>query len=114
MLVPEDEEAAMEADLDRLARARRERVVDLQGRRIGRVTDIAFEPNTFKPDWLVVKTSMLGRARLVPVAEAVEQGDTIRVPFLRETVLDAPVPTIPTTPAMTECAALDQHYRRAA
>jgi sporulation protein YlmC with PRC-barrel domain len=104
----------MEADFVKLTHARGEHVVDLDGRRIGKVTNIAFEPKTFRPDWLVVKTSMLGRPRLVPVAAAVEEGNEIRVPFLKETVLNAPVPTIPLTPATSECTALEEHYRRAA
>jgi sporulation protein YlmC with PRC-barrel domain len=104
----------MEADFIKLTHARGERVVDLDGRRIGKVTNIAFEPNTYRADWLVVKTSMFGRPRLVPVATAVEEGHEIRVPFLKATVLNAPVPTIPLTPAMSECTALEEHYRRAA
>jgi sporulation protein YlmC with PRC-barrel domain len=104
----------MEADFAKLTQAKGDHVVDLDGRGIGRVTDIAFEPNTYAADWLVVKTSMLGRPRLVPVTEAVEQGHEIRVPFSKETVLSAPVPAIPLTPASSECAALEEHYRRAA
>jgi len=99
----------------KLARARGERLVDLQGRRIGKVTDNAFEANTFRPDWLVVKTRYSGgHGSCRSVGEAVEQSETIRVPFSKETVLDAPVPTIPTTPGVTEFAALELHYYRAA
>src|SRR5579864_9485557 len=103
----------MQADFVKLTHAKGEHVVDLDGRRIGKVTNIAFEPKTSRPDWLVVKTSMFGRPRLVPVAAAVEEGHEIRVPFLKETVLRAPVPTIPLTPGTSECAALEEHYRRA-
>jgi len=104
----------MEADFDKLWQARGEHVVDRDGRHVGKVADIAFEPNTDKPDWLVVKPSMLRRPRLVPLAVAVEDGHEIRVPFSKETVLNAPVPTIPITPGTSECAALLEHYRRAA
>jgi sporulation protein YlmC with PRC-barrel domain len=89
-------------------------VVDREGRRIGKLMQIALEPNTYRAQWLVVKTSLFGRQRLVPVDTAIEDGNTIRVPFSKDTVLNAPVPAVPLTPAPTECSALEEYYRHAA
>jgi sporulation protein YlmC with PRC-barrel domain len=104
----------MDADFKNLMHVMGDHVVDAEGRRIGKLTQIALEPNTYRAEWLVVKTSLFGRTRLVPIESAVEQGDTIRVPFSRDTVLNAPVPEVPLTPAPTECTALEDYYQHAA
>jgi sporulation protein YlmC with PRC-barrel domain len=104
----------MDGDFDTLMHVVGEPVVDGEGQRIGKVAQIALEPNTYRAEWLVLKTSLFGRHRLVPVGYATEEGGMVKVPFKKGTVLDAPVPAIPTTPAVTECAALEEHYRRAA
>ena len=105
----------MDADFDKLEHIMGERVVDWEGHRIGTVTQVALEPNTFKAEWLVLKTSRFGRRpRLVPIKGAVDQGDTILVPFSKEMVLGAPVPAVPTSPGGSEIAALHQHYGVAA
>ncbi len=104
----------MKADFNQLMQAMGDQVLDREGRRIGKLSQIALEPNTYRAEWLVVKTSLFGRPRLVPVDSAVEQGDTIRVPFSKDAVLNAPVPQVPLTPAPTECTALEEYYRHAA
>jgi sporulation protein YlmC with PRC-barrel domain len=91
-----------------------ESVVDPAGHRVGTVAEVAFEPNTLAPEWLVVKTSIFGRRRLVPLDTAHDQGDSIRVPYSKETVLDAPVPEIPGSLATSERAALFAYYAHAA
>ena len=104
----------MEADFVKLEWTKGERVLDWDGIPVGKVAQIASEPHLFTPQWLVVKTSAFGRLRLVPVDSAVDDGHVVRVPFTKETVLAAPVPAVPTAPAATECAALEEHYYRAA
>jgi sporulation protein YlmC with PRC-barrel domain len=104
----------MDADFDTLAHIVGEPVVDPEGQRIGKVMHIAYEPNTLRPEWLVLKTSRFGRPRLVPVDAADARGDTVHVPFPKDMVLGSPVPEIPTTPATTEVTALEAHYRKAA
>jgi sporulation protein YlmC with PRC-barrel domain len=88
--------------------------VDRHGELIGKVSQLACDPKTYSAEWLVVKTSVLGRPRLVPVEGAIDLGDTVRVPFSKLTVLAAPVPVIAIAPAMSECTALEEHYHRAA
>jgi sporulation protein YlmC with PRC-barrel domain len=96
------------------ARLLGEPVVDRKGERIGTVAEVAFEPNTLAPEWLVVKTSIFGRRRLVPIESAQSEGDTIRVPYSKETVLDAPVPEIPGSLATRERTELLAYYQHAA
>jgi sporulation protein YlmC with PRC-barrel domain len=91
-----------------------ETVLDIDGDKVGKVTEIAFRPDTEVPEWLVVKTSLFGRWRLVPLGAAEELGDTLRVPYGRDTVLQAPVPEIPVTLAPSERDALLEHYAHAA
>src|SRR5579863_3351632 len=67
-------EASTEADFVKLMHAKGERVVDRHGEVIGKVSQIACDPNTYNADWLVVKTSTLGRPRLVPVQGAIDLG----------------------------------------
>jgi sporulation protein YlmC with PRC-barrel domain len=108
------EEVRMHADdLDGTRHLIGETVFDAQGDRVGKVSEIAFRPDTFDPEWLVVKTSLFGRKRLVPFAAAEEQGDRVRVPFGRDMVLDAPVPEIPMTLARSERDALLKYYQAA-
>ena len=89
-------------------------VIDNTGRKIGRVRDIAEVGTEMKPEWLVVKTSLFGRRRLIPMAAVHEEGKVIRVPFSNDLVLSAPVPAIPVTLSDSEREALAEHYARAA
>ena len=104
----------MDADFVKLMHTRGEHVVDRDGGRIGKIAQVACEPTTSKASWLVVKTLFLHRRRLVPVEGADDMGGTILVPFSKTSVLRAPKPAVPTAPAIDECSALDEHYRRAA
>jgi len=104
----------MDADFDKLTHIMGEPVVDSEGHRIGRVTQVAYEPNTLRAEWLVLKTSLFGRLRLVPLAAAQERGDMLCVPFSRATVLESPIPDVPISPALTEASALEWYYNKAA
>jgi len=108
------EAAEMDADFSKLIRAKGECVVDRDGNQIAEVAQVASEPKTLAPRWLVVRTSVVGRSRLVPIDGAVDDGQVVRVPFSKETVMASPVPAVAIAPAITECTALDEHYHRAA
>jgi hypothetical protein len=104
-------------DRDRWDRASHmvgEPVVDKDNHKIGRVAAIAEARDEMEPEWLVVRTSLLGRPRLIPIDVVREEGDEIYVPFSKRTVLLAPVPEILTNVARAERRALDFHYKRAA
>jgi len=91
-----------------------ESVVDKDNRRIGRVDTIAKDLDDMEPEWLVVRTSLFGRPRLIPIDAVREEGDEIYVPFSKRTVLLAPQPEILTNVDRAERQALDFHYNRAA
>jgi hypothetical protein len=104
----------MDADFVKITRAKGERVIDREGNIIGKVIQVASEPGTLTPGWLVVKTPTLRGTRLVPIEGAIDDGEVVRVPFSKETVMAAPVPAVAIVPAVIECSALDEHYRRVA
>jgi hypothetical protein len=89
-------------------------MVDDAGHKIGKVTDVVSRPDTLEAEWLVVKTSLFGRTRLVPLAAAFEEDHTAHIRFSREDVLSAPVPEVPTSLAVFERQALLEHYHLAA
>jgi uncharacterized protein (TIGR02271 family) len=66
-------------------------VVDSDGDRIGTVEDIYLDQNTDEPEWVVVKTGLIGsRVSFVPLAEATQEGSDIRVPYDKDRVKGAP------------------------
>ncbi len=89
-------------------------VVDRENQRIGKVQDVAQTADSMEPSWLVVKTSMFGRRRLVPFSTAEVRGDVVHVPYGKDQVLEAPVPAVPVTVAASEEERLTHHYAQAA
>jgi hypothetical protein len=89
-------------------------MVDDTGHKVGKVTDVVSRPDTLEAEWLVVKTSMFGRPRLVPLAAAFEDGHTAHINFSKEDVLSAPIPEVSTSLAVFERQALLEHYHLAA
>jgi stress response protein YsnF len=65
-------------------------VVDAAGEKIGTLKEIYLDQDE-RPSWGSVHTGLFGlRETLVPLAEAREDGDTLRVPFDRDHVKAAP------------------------
>src|ERR1700710_3099859 len=89
-------------------------MVDDEGQKVGKVTDVVSRPDTLEAEWLVVKTSLFGRQRLVPLSATFEEGHTAHIAFSKDEVLSAPVPEVPTSLAVFERQALLEHYHRAA
>jgi ribosomal 30S subunit maturation factor RimM len=58
-----------------------ESVVDRDNRKIGRVDAIAETSDEMEPEWLVVRTSLFGRPRLIPIDIVREVGNEVHVPF---------------------------------
>lgn len=66
-------------------------VVDNSGDKIGKVGDIYFDDVTNKPSWVTVNTGFFGTSStFIPLDNASMEGDTIRVPFSKDKVKDAP------------------------
>jgi hypothetical protein len=66
---------------DRVSHMVGEPVVDRDNHRIGRVDAIAEASDQMEPEWLVVRTSLFGRPRLIPLDIVREVGGEIHVPF---------------------------------
>jgi uncharacterized protein (TIGR02271 family) len=89
--------------------------VDRDGQKIGTITDLYYDDATGLPEWLTVKTGLLGtRSSFVPMQGAETSGDDLRLVFDKDKVKDAP--NIDTDGALTpdEERALYEHYGRAA
>lgn len=67
------------------------KVVDRDGDKIGSVGQIYVDPSTGRPNWASVRTGLFGTSEsFVPLEDAVEDGDGLRVPFEKSVVKDAP------------------------
>jgi sporulation protein YlmC with PRC-barrel domain len=67
------------------------KVVDRDGDKIGTVGRIYVDPSTGHANWAAVRTGLFGTSEtFLPLQEADEDGDTIRVPYEKSFVKDAP------------------------
>jgi len=61
------------------------------GEKIGKVEEVYLDEHTDKMEWAAVKTGMFGgHVSLVPLADAELDGGTLRVPYGKDQVKDAP------------------------
>jgi hypothetical protein len=66
-------------------------VLDRAGDKLGSVLDVFYDAESDEPGWVLLGTDdARAGTRLVPVAEAVEHGNELRVPFDRAFVDGAP------------------------
>lgn len=67
-------------------------LVDQAGAKIGKAGQLYLDDQTGQPSWVTVKTDMFGSSEsFVPLGQAtVEGGDTIRVPYTKDQIRDAP------------------------
>jgi sporulation protein YlmC with PRC-barrel domain len=65
-------------------------LMEANGEKIGKIDALFVDAQTGEPEWLVVKTGMLGGARFVPVAEVTAQGEDAVVPFDKTRVKGSP------------------------
>jgi hypothetical protein len=65
-------------------------MVDREGAPLGRIAHIYLDQVTEEPEWALVATGQGGRQVFVPLVDAAEQQDQIRVPLERTQVSDAP------------------------
>ena len=65
--------------------------VDRDGDKIGQVVDVYLDEDTDQPEWIAVKTGLLGsRLSFAPIAEASTSGEDVRLPYEKALVKDAP------------------------
>ena len=67
-----------------------EKVLDREGKPVGKITDVIVDSATLENEWITVKTGMMGGEHLVPIAVIGEHGDTIALPFDKEQIKSAP------------------------
>ena len=61
------------------------------GDKLGKIEDIYLDQETGKPEWIALKTGLFGgHLSFVPLADVRRDGDTITVPYDKDTVKDAP------------------------
>ncbi len=65
--------------------------IDSNGDKIGTIDEIYEDTETGKPEWVAVKTGMFGsKVTFIPLADASESADGLRVPYTKDQVKDAP------------------------
>jgi hypothetical protein len=65
-------------------------VLDRGGNKLGSVLDVFYDAKNDEPGWVLVGIEGAAGPRLVPVAEAVEHGNELRLPYDRAVVEGAP------------------------
>ncbi|MCY0905519.1 PRC and DUF2382 domain-containing protein [Arthrobacter sp. H14-L1] len=66
-------------------------VVGGDGEKIGKIGQVYLDDETGKPEWVTTKTGLFGGSEtFIPLAEGTIDGDTIRVPYDKDTVKNAP------------------------
>jgi uncharacterized protein (TIGR02271 family) len=85
--------------------------VDSDGDKIGTIDEIYMDTETGKPEWLAVKTGLLGsKVSFIPIAEASDAGGDVRVPYDKQQVKDAPNAEADGELSQEEEAGLYRHY----
>lgn len=79
------------ASLENVLDWRGREMVDADGTKIGKIEEIYVDQETDQPEWALVNTGLFGgRSTFVPLSEATEDRDEVRVPFPKDHVKDAP------------------------
>jgi sporulation protein YlmC with PRC-barrel domain len=67
------------------------RVEDADGEKVGTVEQILVDPSTGLVNWASVRTGLFGMSEtFVPLAEAAEVSGTLRIPYTKAFIKDAP------------------------
>jgi uncharacterized protein (TIGR02271 family) len=86
-------------------------VVDRDGDKIGKVDEIYLDEQTGKPEWLAVNTGLFGsNVSFVPLTEATNENDSVRVPYEKTQVKDAPNASADGQLSQEEESRLYRHY----
>jgi uncharacterized protein (TIGR02271 family) len=76
---------------DQILQFRGQTLCDADGDKIGSIEEIYLDAETDAPEWALVNTGLFGtKSTFVPLREASETGGTLRVPYEKATVKDAP------------------------
>ncbi|HEX8861482.1 MAG TPA: PRC-barrel domain-containing protein, partial [Actinomycetes bacterium] len=86
-------------------------MVDPAGGKIGTIADIYLDDDTGQPEWATVTTGLLGtKQSFVPLAQAQTMGASVRVPYDKDRVKNAPAIPAEGELSQDEEANLYRHY----
>jgi uncharacterized protein (TIGR02271 family) len=86
-------------------------LADRDGDTIGKVEEIYLDVETDQPEWALVNTGMFGtKSTFVPLKDATREGQTLRVPYEKAQVKDAPRVDADGQLSQREEAELYRHY----
>jgi uncharacterized protein (TIGR02271 family) len=86
-------------------------LLDADGGKIGTIEEIYLDAETNAPEWALVTTGMFGSKRsFVPIAQASQQGDDVRVAIDKDRVKDSPKMDPDGQLSQREEAELYRHY----
>ena len=96
---------------DALLQKRGQDLHDRDGDKIGSIEEIYLDAQTGEPEWALVNTGMFGtKSTFVPLQDADDDGDTLRVPYEKAQVKDAPSMDADGELSQDEESALYDHY----
>jgi len=79
------------SDIDTVRGWRGRTLLDRDGGRIGTIEAIYLDDQTGQPEWALVTTGLFGaKSSFVPLAQATQTGEEVRVPYDKQLVKDAP------------------------
>jgi uncharacterized protein (TIGR02271 family) len=74
-----------------VAQVRGLQLIDRDGDKVGKIDEIYLDEQTGQPEWLAVNTGLFGtNVSFVPLAQATNEGDQVRVPYEKSQIKDAP------------------------
>jgi uncharacterized protein (TIGR02271 family) len=98
-------------DLDTVRSWHGRTLVDRDGGRIGPIEAIYLDDRTGQPEWALVNTGLFGtKSSFVPLAQATQTGEEVRVPYDKQLVKDAPRIDVDQHLAEAEERQLWRHY----
>jgi uncharacterized protein (TIGR02271 family) len=96
---------------DEVLQLRGQELVDRNGDNIGKVEEIYLDTDTDQPEWALVNTGLFGtKSTFVPLKDATREGETLRVPFEKAQVKDAPRVDPDAELSQNEESELYRHY----
>ena len=87
-----------------------QKLLSQDGAAIGKITDVISDPATLEPEWLTVKTGLVGGEHLVPVKAIDPNAEGVVVPFDKDHVKSAPTVDDHTAPSGREREQIYAHY----
>jgi uncharacterized protein (TIGR02271 family) len=96
---------------EQVLEARGQDLYDRDGDKIGKIEEIYLDAETNEPEWALVNTGLFGsKSTFVPLKEASQDDGTLRVPYEKAQVKDAPNMDADGELSQQDESALYQHY----